>query len=73
MSPGRISQPLDTRNAFFRVSQTAAILTQLLLSFEHQGEALIWLRLAESGAYYVALFEVFLDVTWLFWTRLSFR
>ena len=40
---------------FFRVSLTAAILTRLLLLFEQQGEALVWLRLVESGALYVAL------------------
>ncbi|QNI74821.1 mechanosensitive ion channel family protein [Synechococcus sp. NOUM97013] len=58
---------------FFRVSLTAAILTRLLLLFEQQGEALIWLRLVESGALYVALVEVFLDVLWLVLARLGRR
>ena len=58
---------------FFRVSLTAAILTRLLLLFEQQGEALIWLRLVESGALYVAFVEVFLDVLWLVLARLGRR
>ena len=37
------------------MSLTAAILTRLLLLFEQQGEALVWLQLVESGALYVAL------------------
>ena len=58
---------------FFRVSLSAAILTRLLLLFEQQGDALIWLRLVESGALYVALVEVFLDVLWLVLAKLSRR
>ena len=58
---------------FFRVSLTAAILTRFLLLFEQQGEALVWLRLVEGGALYVALVEVFLDVLWLVLARLSRR
>ena len=50
---------------FFRVSLTAAILSRLVLLFEQQGEALIWLRLVETGALYVALFEVALDFFWI--------
>ena len=58
---------------FFRVSLSAAILMRLLLLFEQQGDALIWLRLVESGALYVALVEVFLDVLWLVLAKLSRR
>ena len=50
---------------FFRVSLTAAILSRLVLLFEQQGEALIWLRLVEIGALYVALVEVALDFFWI--------
>ena len=56
----------------FPVSLTAAILIRFLLLFEQQGEALIWLRLVETGALYVALVR-FLDVLWLVLARLGRR
>ena len=58
---------------FFRVSLTAAILSRLVLLFEQQGEALIWLRLVETGALYVALFEVALDFFWIVLAKFSRR
>ena len=58
---------------FFRVSLTAAILSRLVLLFEQQGEALIWLRLVEIGALYVALVEVALDFFWIVLARFSRR
>lgn len=58
---------------FFRIALTAAVLSRVLLMVEQQGEALVWLRLVQSAALYVALVEVSLDLLWILLAKLSSR
>ena len=58
---------------FFRIALTAAVLSRLLLIFEQQGEVLVWLRLVESAALYVAFVEFSLDLLWIVLARVSSR
>ncbi|QNI86511.1 cyclic nucleotide-regulated small-conductance mechanosensitive ion channel [Synechococcus sp. PROS-7-1] len=58
---------------FFRIALTAAVLSRLLLMFEQQGEVLVWLRLVESAALYVAFVEFSLDLLWIVLARVSSR
>lgn len=58
---------------FFRIALTAAVLSRVLLMVEQQGEVLVWLRLVQSEALYVALVEVSLDLLWILLAKLSSR